>query len=136
MSSTDAPPAPPAAPKKNPLEWSIFGLSLAILAGVVGTLVYQALTVGDEPARLVLELGTPLASHDQVRIPIRVTNEGDHPAIDVRIEVRGTVAGETLRSVVPFDYVSSRSTRSGWVGFPGETIPSELHPRVLGYTDP
>ncbi|NLT71106.1 MAG: hypothetical protein GXX91_10490 [Verrucomicrobiaceae bacterium] len=133
MSPTDTPPDPP---KKNPLEWTIFGLSLAILAGVLGILAHEALTGGDEPARLVLELGTPLADHDPIRIPIRVTNEGDHPAIDVRIEVRGTADGETLRSEVSFDYVSARSTRAGWVGFPGETIPSALRPRVVGYTDP
>ncbi len=133
MNATDTPPDPP---KKNPLEWSIFGLSLAILAGVLGILVHQALTVGNEPARLVLELGTPLADNDPIRIPIRVTNEGDHPAIDVQIEVRGNVGGETLRSEVAFDYVSARSTRSGWVGFPGGTIPSALRPRVIGYTDP
>lgn len=124
------------SPKKNLLEWSIFGLSLAILTGVIGTLVHQALTLSDEPARLALELGVPLVSHGQTRIPIRITNEGDLPAIEVQIEVKGTLAGEALTSSVQFDYVPHRATRSGWVSFPGEVIPSDLHPRVQGYADP
>lgn len=127
---------PASTPEKNLLEWSVFGLSLAIVAGVIGTLVYQGLTVGDEPARIVCELGTPLVSHDQVRIPIRVKNHGDLPAIKVQVEVEGTFGDETLTSSVGFDYVPMRTTRSGWVSFPGELMPSDLRPRILGYTDP
>ena len=129
-------PEPKSDHQKNALEWTVFGLSLALLAGVIGTLIHQAFTVGDEPARLTLQMGEPLLSHGNVRLPVSVTNEGDLPAISVEIEVTGIVKDEEETSTVSFDYVPHRARRHGWVIFPGEVTPSGLSARVLGYTDP
>jgi len=128
-------PVPQFCHRKNALEWSVFGLSLAIVAGVIGMLIYQALTVGEEPARLTVEMGEPLASHRQIRLPLRVINEGDLPAIRVEVEVTGMLEGKETASTVTFDYIAHRTQREGWVSFPGEVVPAALEARVLGYTD-
>lgn len=131
-----SPPEPKSRHQKNALEWTVFGFSLALLAGVIATLIHQALTVGDEPARLSVQMGEPLLSHGHVRLPLTVTNEGDLPAISVEIEVTGIIKGEEETSTVTFDYVPHSARRHGWVIFPGEVTPSGLSARVLGYTDP
>lgn len=122
--------------KKNFLEWSVFGLSLLIVLFVIGTLVHQALTVGDEPARLSVTPGDPLVGHGQIRLPLRLENHGDLPAIAVQVEVTGTLAGKELTSSAHFDYIPHRATRAGWVSFPGDRIPADLSARVLGYAEP
>jgi len=122
--------------KKNPLEWAVFGLSLVILCGVIGALIHEALTLGDDPALLSVEMGNPLVSHGQVRLPLHLGNAGDLPAIAVEVEVTGNVEGEEFTSSAQFDYIPHRATRTGWVSFPGETIPADLSARVLGYADP
>lgn len=122
--------------KKNVLEWSIFGLSLVLLAAVLAALAHQALTIGEEPARLSITLGTPVVGHGQVRIPLKVSNDGDSPAVAVAIEVTGMLDGAREASPLTFDYIPRHAHRAGWVSFPNEVIPSALSARVLGYADP
>ena len=128
---TSAPPK-----KKNLLEWIVFGLSLAILIGVIGMLIYQALDVGDDPPLLSVTMEDPVRGHGQLRIPLLLSNKGDRPAIEVQIEVSGTIDGEKITSSVHFDYVPRHAKRAGWVTFPGEVLPTDVSARVLGYADP
>lgn len=99
-------------------------------------LVHQSVTVGEEPAHLIIELGTPLVSTDQVRIPVSIINQGDKPAIAVVVEIHGTYGGNAQSSSLEVDHVPHRSRREGWVSFPGKSVPADLSARVLGYLDP
>jgi uncharacterized protein (TIGR02588 family) len=74
--------------------------------------------------------------YGQIRLPLRLENHGDLPAIAVQVEVTGTLAGEELTSSAQFDYIPHRETRAGWVSFPGDRIPADLSARVLGYAEP
>jgi uncharacterized protein (TIGR02588 family) len=121
--------------KKNRLEWAVFGLSTLLLLGVIGVLVHQAVTVGEEPAHLVVRLGEPLTSSDQVRVPVTVVNTGDEPALAVRVEIGGTLSGVEHSSSLSIDHVPHRSNASGWVSFPGSVIPGNLTAHVVGYMD-
>lgn len=121
---------------KNRLEWTVFCLSATLLVGVIGVLVHQAVTVGEEPAHLVVQMGDPLTSIDQVRVPVTVINTGDVPALSVRVEIGGTLAGVACSSSLTIDHVPHRSEAKGWVSFPGSVIPGNLSARVLGYMDP
>lgn len=128
---TSAPPK-----KKNILEWIVFGLSLAILIGVIGVLVYQAVHVRDDPPLLSVTMEDPVRGHGQVRIPLLLFNKGDRPAIEVQVEVSGTIDGEKITSSVHFDYIPRHAKRAGWVTFPGELVPPDVSARVPGYADP
>ncbi len=129
-------PALPTSKNKNWLEWTVFVLGAACLTGVIAVLVHQSVTTGEEPARLLVRMGTPLVGSDQVRIPVWVVNEGDEPAVAVVIEIDGTSAGSVQSSSLHFDYVPHRSHREGWISFPGEEVPANLSARVLSYTGP
>lgn len=122
--------------KKNALEWTVFGGSLVILLGVVTILIHQAVTLGNDPALLVVQTGTPLSNLEQTRVPVNVSNEGDLPAISAEIEVRCKMAGEEQVSSIQFDFISSHSRRDGWVSFTGAGNLTELKTRVIGYVDP
>lgn len=125
-----------APKKKNRLEWTVFGLSAVLLIGVIGVLVHQAVTVGEEPAHLHVRLGDPITSSDQVRVPVTVVNTGDEPALSVKVEIGGTLAGVTQSTSLNIDHVPHRSEANGWVSFPGSVIPGNLSARVIGYMDP
>lgn len=125
----------PKSKKKNRFEWTVFGLSAALLVGVFSVLIHQSLAVGDEPAYLLVRLGAPLVSSDQVRVPVSIINVGDNPATAVVVEISGTLAGIAQSSSMEIDYVPHRSRRKGWVSFPGEAVPADLSARILGYLD-
>jgi len=122
--------------KKNALEWTVFSLSLLLVLGVITSLIWQALSTGDQPARLIVTMGKPLVTREQVRIPLKVANLGDEAANTVEVEVSGELDGKEITSSLGLEYVPHRAERSGWVSFPGNQLPSGLSARVVGYEQP
>ena len=122
--------------KKNALEWTVFSLSLLLVIGIITSLIWQALSTGDQPARLIVTMGKPLISREQVRIPLKVANLGDEAANTVDVEVSGELDSEKITSSLSLEYVPHRAERNGWVSFPGNHLPSGLSARVVGYEQP
>lgn len=121
--------------KKNVLEWTVFGISVAIIAAVAGLLLHRHFTAGDRPVDIVLTVGPPVASRGGYSVPIDVRNDGDTSAEDVHIAVKlGGAAGEEADLTIPF--VPYRSSRRGWVMFLGDPGTARLDARVLGYREP
>ena len=120
---------------KNRLEWSVFGVSLALIALVAGLLLHEHFTTGNGPADISLTLGTPVLSRQGHAVPIEVRNTGDRSAEDVHLSV--TLPGaqpETSDVSVPF--VPYRSARRAWVMFSRDPGGARLEARVLGYREP
>ena len=126
-------------PRKNPLEWAVFGLGLALVLATAGLVVYDAVTTGDGPPILRLELGPPRPAEGVDRtflVPVTVQNLGSQSAEGVEIEVAlVTPAGrETAGYTIAF--VPRRSLRRGWVAFRQDPRTGRLSGRVLGYEQP
>jgi uncharacterized protein (TIGR02588 family) len=123
-------------PRKNWVEWAVFGAGAVIVLLVVGFLSYDMLMSGDAPAILMVELGTPVRAGDHYMVPVTVENRGDTSAENVSVEVTHTGEGEPVRSVVELAFVPRGSTGSGWVVFLTEPAPGALKARVLGFAEP
>lgn len=124
-------------PKKNWLEWTVFGLSLVLVVGVVGYLVFDAATIGDAPPTLTLELGETLAQSGGFAVPVTVTNRGDETAEDVQIEVVLMQNGEEIEhGEFSIAFVPRGSQAEGWVMFREDPAGGELAAKVLGYEQP
>ena len=121
---------PPAG--KNPLEWTVFGISLLLVLGVVVVLGMEALRWQKTPARLKVELGEPEKRSGEWCVPVKVTNEGEGLASNVEIEVS---AGEEQAGLT-MDFVPRGTERLGKVCFPESVDPKTLEGRVLGYEEP
>ena len=124
--STDSEDSPPQ--KRNALEWTVFGFGVAIVAGVLGFLVYQLVAGSDEPADLRITMGPPDTVRGTVLVPVTVDNEGDRVAEEAVVEVCAADACGELT----FTYVPQGSSREGVVGLEAP-LGGPLRGRVVSY---
>lgn len=122
---------------KHPLEWIVFAVSLAVVAGTVGFLAWDAVQGEDSPASLSVELGRPEPRDGAWAVPVTVRNRGDETAEGVKVEVTLERAGappETADFEAAF--VPRRSQREGWVLFRSDPSRGRLSGRAAGYETP
>lgn len=121
--------------KKNPLEWTVFGVSLVVIVTVLGLLLREHFTTGRGPAALAISLGPAVGSDGGYAVPVHVRNDGGTTAEDVHVAV--TLAGAAVEAgEVTLPYVPYRSHRRAWVMFSRDPSDGRLDARVLGYREP
>jgi uncharacterized protein (TIGR02588 family) len=121
---------PPAG--KNPLEWTVFGLSAILVIAVFGVLAQEAIRWKDSPADLHVELGEPELQDGAWWLPVKVRNDGEGLATDVEIEV--TAGGEQAGFTV--DFAPRGTAREGRVSFPESVDPRDARVSIRGYQEP
>jgi uncharacterized protein (TIGR02588 family) len=124
--------------KKNWLEWAVFGVGLVLILLLMAYLIYDAVTIGDDPPVIDVQLGTTESRNGSFLVPVTLHNLGEETAENVTIEVLLLAGGEEVESAeIAFDFVPRDSTRSGWVTFMTDPRSvDEMQPRVLGYQIP
>lgn len=122
--------------KKNPLEWSVFGVSLAIVVATVAILVRAHVTSADRPASIVVTVGVAMAQAGGFAVPLDVANHGDRTAQAVIIEVVLSGDGTEERTEVELAYVPHGSHRRAWVVFARDPRGGTVKARVFGYEEP
>ena len=123
-------------PKKNWLEWLVFGSSIVLVAGLLGYLGYASLVTGDAPPDLVVELGAPVRQTQHFSVPIAVTNQGDIPAEDVIVQLTLDTGATPEEAQFSVAYLPSDGTGAGWATFQSDPGQGKLTTRVVGYTIP
>lgn len=124
-------------PEKNAIEWSVFAVSAFIVALAVGYLVVAALRGEKGPPDLHITTGAAQATHGGHRIEVKVENNGDVSAEQVRVEIvlrRGE--DEVERAELDFTYVPRKSARSGWVTFRNDPRCCDVVSRAMSYDTP
>ncbi|HWS52728.1 MAG TPA: hypothetical protein VN228_01265 [Pyrinomonadaceae bacterium] len=124
--------------EKNWLEWAVFGVGLALVAGTLGYLVYDGAAAGDDPPAVEVRLGEPRPTGHNFVVPVAVTNHGDQTAEGVTVEVtlEGAGGAGPERGQLTVAFLPRRATREGWVAFRADPRAGRLTPRVLGYEKP
>jgi len=128
---------PDAALQKNWVEWLVFSLSLILVAGVLGFLLYTSVTLGSSPPDLKIHLSRAQPEGKYFRVPVKIKNDGDQTAEGVQIEVvlnEGKPAEETATFEAAF--LPRHSSREGAVVFKSDPRKGRLEARVLGYEKP
>ncbi|HVG10306.1 MAG TPA: hypothetical protein VNM67_21560 [Thermoanaerobaculia bacterium] len=124
---------------KHPLEWIVFTVSLAVVAGTVGFLAWDAMQAGgyDSPAALSVELGRPEPRDGAWAVPVTVRNQGRETAEGVRVEVILEIPGAAPETA-DFEaaFVPRQSKREGWVTFRSDPSRGRLSGRAAGYETP
>ena len=121
---------------KNALEWTVFGVSLVLILGVTGLLLWQHVTGSNHPPAIVIHAGEPVETAGGFAVPIDVRNDGDLTAEDVLVEATlvwpgGMERGEAVLTLIPY-----RSARRAWIVFSRDPRTAALQTRVLGYREP
>lgn len=124
--------------KKNWLEWSVFAVGLVLISVLIGYLVYDAVTLGNDPPVINVELGTVEMQDSRYLVPVTLRNLGDETAAEVAVEVL-LMNGDQEVEAAEFttDFLPRRSTRKGWVTFQTDPATVEtIETHVLGYRIP
>lgn len=121
--------------KRTTAEWVTFGVSLVLLSGLVGLVIFVSLTRGDRPSTIKVEpvLNEVRQSEDAYYLPINITNDGDMAVGDVEVALSlasegsepETIAftvlflagGESAQEIVVFSQDPSKGELSQVVGF-------------------
>jgi uncharacterized protein (TIGR02588 family) len=123
---------------KNWLEWTVFAASLLLVTGILGYLIYHALSTPSGPPVVDVELGSPRRQSGHYAIPVTVTNRGHETAERVHIQVTLEKAhGPPEESSFQIQFLPPGAIQHGTVTF--DTDPEEakqITSRVLGYQRP
>lgn len=122
---------------KHPLEWVVFWVSLVVVAGTVGFLVWDGVQGEGSPPALSVELGKPEPRDGIWAVPVTLRNQGDETAEGVNVEVTLETPGaqpETADFEAAF--VPRQSQREGWVTFRTDPSRGRLSGRAVGYEKP
>ena len=122
--------------KKNTLEWTVFGLSLALIAGIVILLVHEHLAGENRPPSIAANVGEAVATSGGYAVPIDVRNDGDTTAEEVQVEGSLTWEGGSERGEAVLSFVPYRSERRAWIAFSHDPRNGKLEVRVVGYREP
>jgi uncharacterized protein (TIGR02588 family) len=123
--------------RKNLLEWTVFTISLVLVAAVFATLIVAGLRSDDAPPSIVVETGPPERSATGFQVSVRARNEGSETAEEVRIEVElldGDTTLERAETTIPF--LPKDSSRAGWVVFRRDPSCCRIEARAAGYNRP
>ncbi len=120
-------------PVKNRLEWTVFGVSLLLIACVAGWLVTQMVGTDQPSVRLEVTPAESRRASQGYDLAVDVVNTGDVTAESVRIEVTVPSAGGPERRDAEIEYVPYRSKRRVWVTFDADPSTSRPTARVLSY---
>ena len=121
-------------------EWVAAAIGGAILATILGFLVYEGLTSPDgSPPGIVVAGEAPVRlATGAFLVPIRVVNHGKVTGanVTVRGELRSVDGAVVEESTTTFDFIAQHSEETGGLYFTADPATLRLALRVEGYTDP
>lgn len=124
-------------PKKNALEWTVFGASLLIIGATITLLLTGGSGSGNPGPDLRVAAGTPAASSSGFAVPVTVENQGDATAEQVRVEVSLLSGGEERETgELTIAFVPRRSRREGWVVFQRDPACCTISARAVSFEKP
>jgi len=118
------------------LEKLATGVSVLMIAFLLGVLSWDALRTRTEPA-FIVTTGTPRIVRDSYRVPVHVVNTGDEAArlVMVHVELAGT---DTVfaEADLTIDWLAGRSTHDAVAYFKRPPAAHRFRAEVRGYTEP
>jgi uncharacterized protein (TIGR02588 family) len=129
-------PAPGRRPGgRTSAEWVTLALGAAVLLALVGLIVYQFLSTGDEPAAIEV---TPLYGDMRMiggayYLPVAVHNAGDRAASDVRVEA---LLADGERAPITVAFLDGGETARATLVFSRNPTEGGLRIDVQSYLEP
>ena len=124
--------------KKNILEWIIFSLSLLLICGIFGYLIYQSVIYEPGSPDLVVTFKSDPSPNSPYRYHLSVENKGQETAEEVNIELVLEKDGQELEmATLQIPYAPKKSIREGWLNFSKNPATADtLYSRVVSYKKP
>lgn len=123
--------------QKNALEWTVFGVSIGVIATIVALLVHGAANSRDKRPDLRVTTRAATTHSGGYLVPVVVSNDGDGTAEQARIRialVSGKTEVETAELMIAF--VPRKSMREASVVFHHDPACCEIVARTIAYEKP
>jgi uncharacterized protein (TIGR02588 family) len=127
---------PAAAPEIPLAEWIAGGIGLLLVTFTVGFMLYSALTRGDAPPDVRVELLSVTPVSDGFVAKFRAANHGDHAASQVHIFGAHGEGSAREESEAVLDFLAAHSHKGGGLFFRREPSRDTLSLRATGYQEP
>ena len=118
-------------------EWMVAAVGFVLVAGVIGVLLYEALSGNRLPPDVKLSVVSVVQTGNGYLVRITAVNEGGMTAegVIVEAEIRsGTEPVERSRTTI--DFLPPRSAKRAGLFFTRDPRQFELQVRSLGYEEP
>jgi uncharacterized protein (TIGR02588 family) len=125
-----------AQPTRNGPEWIILGVSAAILAVVVGSLLVLAFRTDDPASPAADPPGPTRQVGEQFFVPIDIVNHGDLAAAEVQVMAELTIDGTTTSADQVVDFLGGGERQELTFVFVDDPADGELKVTVTGYASP
>jgi uncharacterized protein (TIGR02588 family) len=100
----------PGATPRSPAEWLSLAIALAILAGVLATVIVLWRSPRSEPPRFQVEHGPIRQVGAHFHLPLAVHNQGDQTASEVLVVGVLSVDGREETASTVFDFIPGQTT--------------------------
>lgn len=123
---------------KNLLEWTVFWVSLLLLATIFGYLGYQAFSYKPSSPELQVKVKPDPTEQQPNRYHVLVYNKGGETAGSVRVELEMKEAGKPVEKIeLQMMFVPQESSREGWANFSRKpTSEHSVSAHVVSYQQP
>lgn len=121
----------------SPWEWGVAGVSVLLVLGAVGFMLYEGITVPDSPPHITLQVDTVVEGERGYVVEFRAHNQGHSTAAGLTVEgVLKSDTGTVETSEATISYVPSQSSRRGGLFFSEDPRRYTLDLRPKGYDRP
>jgi uncharacterized protein (TIGR02588 family) len=114
-------------------------ISLLLLTGLVGGLIWLDVQAGDSPARITTDLDFAGAYEHEGDwyLPVTITNEGDRATDQLQVDIVRPVEGEQPEtSTLEYTFVAGGEQVAGTAVFDEEPTEDTIEVDVLAITEP
>jgi uncharacterized protein (TIGR02588 family) len=123
-------------PQKNALEWSVFAVSLLLLLGVAGVLIYDLVWGDDTPPAFVVSVGEPTERGELLELPIIVENRGGQSARDLLVAITVRQSGGESTAELRLPLLPRRASDEAVVLLPRQGELQSVEGRVISFVQP
>jgi uncharacterized protein (TIGR02588 family) len=110
------------------------GISLLLLAVVIGVVVNLWVSQTEKPPRFKVEMGAARDEAGLFYLPFTLTNEGDQTAAEVTVEGKIGASDKEETASTTFDFMPGRARQEGVLVFSAD--PASAQVRVTSYQQP
>lgn len=121
---------------KNAFEWSVFGVSLLLVCGLLGFLVVGIYQGAGTPASLLAISGEPFVQEGSLNIPITLKNNGGLTAKSVTVKLQVSSKGKVLEPSLAIESIAPQATAEGIIVLHGVSEPASILSTTTTFENP
>jgi uncharacterized protein (TIGR02588 family) len=119
--------------EKNWLEWSVLGISLLLVVGIVGYLLFLEFTPANKAFRYEISFEKPEEINGRYLVPLRIDNNSNKSVQDVSVEI-SSGGNKSETADLQLDYLPRHSYRDATVIF--DKKPTQLEGHINSFNIP